>query len=137
MWTKRERRYEALVNRMLSLSKRDLTVSKIEMDSCRNDYLALLGDASSPREAAYHQVMSIMSAWLSVDSAPSSSELKEMERQLKMLQDATFEDQMEDISPQIIKSAEQVLVDNGIEADEASTVLQALGYVLLSRELYP
>lgn len=36
-----------------------------------------------------------------------------------------------------IKKAEKVLVDNGIEADEASTVLQALGYVLLDTELYP
>lgn len=36
-----------------------------------------------------------------------------------------------------IKKAEQVLIDNGIEADEASTVLQAIGYVLLDIELYP
>ena len=36
-----------------------------------------------------------------------------------------------------IKKAEQVLIDNGIEADEASSVLQALGYVLLDEELYP
>ena len=36
-----------------------------------------------------------------------------------------------------IKRAEQVLIDNGIEADEAPVVLQALGYVLLDAELYP
>lgn len=36
-----------------------------------------------------------------------------------------------------IKSAEKVLVDNGIEPDEVYTVLQALGYVLLDVELYP
>lgn len=36
-----------------------------------------------------------------------------------------------------IKKAERVLIDNGIEEDEASTVLQALGYVLLDAELYP
>lgn len=36
-----------------------------------------------------------------------------------------------------IKKAEQVLVDNGIEQDEAATVLQALGYALLDKELYP
>ena len=36
-----------------------------------------------------------------------------------------------------IKKAEQVLIDNGIEPDEASTVLQALGYALLDTELYP
>lgn len=33
--------------------------------------------------------------------------------------------------------AEQCLIDNGIEPDEASTVLQALGYILLDEELYP
>lgn len=33
--------------------------------------------------------------------------------------------------------AEQCLVDNGIESDEAAVVLQALGYVLLDEELYP
>jgi len=36
-----------------------------------------------------------------------------------------------------IKKAEQVLIDNGIEPDEASTVLQAIGYALLDTELYP
>ena len=36
-----------------------------------------------------------------------------------------------------IKKAEQILVDNGIEQDEAATVLQALGYALLDKELYP
>ena len=36
-----------------------------------------------------------------------------------------------------IRQAEKCLVDNGIEPDEASTVLQALGYILLDKELYP
>ena len=36
-----------------------------------------------------------------------------------------------------IRKAEQVLIDNGIEPDEAPVVLQALGYVLLDEELYP
>lgn len=36
-----------------------------------------------------------------------------------------------------IKAAEKCLIDNGIEADEASTVLQAIGYILLDMELYP
>ena len=35
-----------------------------------------------------------------------------------------------------IKKAEQILIDNGIEADEADTVLQAIGYALLNTELY-
>ena len=38
---------------------------------------------------------------------------------------------------EIIKKAEQCLIDNGIQEDEASTVLQALGYILLDKELYP
>lgn len=33
--------------------------------------------------------------------------------------------------------AEQCLIDNGIEPDEAPIVLQALGYILLDEELYP
>lgn len=36
-----------------------------------------------------------------------------------------------------IAAAEQILIDNGIERDEAATVLQALGYALLDKELYP
>lgn len=35
-----------------------------------------------------------------------------------------------------ISESEKMLVHNGIEKDEASTVLQALGYVLLDTELY-
>ena len=34
-------------------------------------------------------------------------------------------------------SAEKVLIDNGIAEDDACSVLQALGYVLLNEELYP
>ena len=36
-----------------------------------------------------------------------------------------------------LKRTEQVLVDNGIEEDEAKVVLQAIGYALLNIELYP
>lgn len=35
-----------------------------------------------------------------------------------------------------IKRAEQVLIDNGVDADEVDIVLQAVGYVLLNTELY-
>lgn len=42
-----------------------------------------------------------------------------------------------EVSQNQIKDAEQVLIDNGIEEDEADAVLQALGYVLLDTELYP
>lgn len=40
------------------------------------------------------------------------------------------------ITKENIKRAEKLLVDNGIEKDEASIVLQALGYILLDTELY-
>lgn len=40
-------------------------------------------------------------------------------------------------SEEKIKMAEQVLIDNGVDNDEASVVLQAIGYVLLDIELYP
>lgn len=36
-----------------------------------------------------------------------------------------------------IRRAEKVLIDNGIDEDEAGVVLQAIGYVLLDTELYP
>ncbi len=36
-----------------------------------------------------------------------------------------------------LDAAEKVLTDNGIDPEEAATVLQALGYVLLDIELYP
>lgn len=41
------------------------------------------------------------------------------------------------VSYQDIERAQQVLVDNGIDENEADCVLQALGYVLLDTELYP
>ena len=34
-----------------------------------------------------------------------------------------------------IRNAEQILIDNGIEEDEASTVLQAIGFALLDRKI--
>jgi hypothetical protein len=40
------------------------------------------------------------------------------------------------ISIDKIKSAEKILIDNGIDADEASTVLQAIGFALLDEDLY-
>ena len=36
-----------------------------------------------------------------------------------------------------LKATENVLIDNGIDADEADVVLQAIGYTLLDTELYP
>ena len=43
---------------------------------------------------------------------------------------------MPPINKSKVEAAEKVLVDNGIEEDEASTVLQAVGYALLDAELY-
>lgn len=43
----------------------------------------------------------------------------------------------DNVSVEDIKSAKQVLIDNGIEEDEADVVLQAIGYTLLDTELYP
>ena len=41
------------------------------------------------------------------------------------------------IAKEKIAQAEKIPIDNGIEEDEASTVLQAIGYALLDEELYP
>ena len=40
------------------------------------------------------------------------------------------------VMPFKVEAAEKVLIDNGTEEDEASTVLQAIGYALLDVELY-
>lgn len=42
-----------------------------------------------------------------------------------------------EIAPSQVNAAMQCLIDNGIEKDEAATVLQALGYILLDTELFP
>ena len=42
-----------------------------------------------------------------------------------------------EIAPAQVNAAMQHLIDNGIEADEASVVLQALGYILIDTELFP
>ena len=41
------------------------------------------------------------------------------------------------ITPEQKEKAKQILVDNGIEEDEAEIVLQAIGYALIDTELYP
>ena len=43
---------------------------------------------------------------------------------------------MEKITRSMVRSAEKVLTDNGVDPLEVETVLQALGYVLLDKELY-
>ena len=50
------------------------------------------------------------------------------------IEEVDFE--MPPINKSKVEAAEKVLVDNGIEEDEASTVLQAVGYALIDAELY-
>ena len=40
------------------------------------------------------------------------------------------------VTDERLRRAEKVLTDNGIQADEADIVLQAVGYALLDTELY-
>lgn len=42
-----------------------------------------------------------------------------------------------EITSEDIVRSKQILIDNGIEEDEADSVLQALGYALIDTELYP
>ena len=42
-----------------------------------------------------------------------------------------------EITKEEIERALKVLIDNGIENEEAETVLQAIGYTLLDAELFP
>lgn len=41
------------------------------------------------------------------------------------------------ISKRKINAAEEILIDNGVEAEEAEVVLQAIGFALLDVDLYP
>lgn len=42
-----------------------------------------------------------------------------------------------EITEEEIERTLKVLIDNGIEKEEAETVLQAIGYTLLDAELFP
>ena len=42
-----------------------------------------------------------------------------------------------EITKEEIERTLEVLIDNGIEKEEAETVLQAIGYTLLDAELFP
>ena len=42
-----------------------------------------------------------------------------------------------EIENEAVQAAELVLVDNGLDDDDAAEVLRAIGYVLLDCELYP
>ena len=47
-----------------------------------------------------------------------------------------YESLKESFDNEKIKKAEQILIDNGVDPDEADIVLQAIGYALLDTELY-
>lgn len=51
--------------------------------------------------------------------------------------DAAIEQQFQSEMAARPRADPEVILDNGIELDEASVVLQALGYILLDEELYP
>ena len=53
-----------------------------------------------------------------------------------VLRSIVFEEEI-CITQENIQKAEQVLMDNGHDLDDAQDILQALGYVLLDVELYP
>lgn len=44
---------------------------------------------------------------------------------------------LKEITKEAIEKTKQVLIDNGIGEDKAETVLQAIGYTLLDKELFP
>lgn len=68
---------------------------------------------------------------------PVLKAIEEAKSQLQKLWNDTNKKTNDSISPSKIKAAEGVLIDNGIDPDEAQNVLQAIGYVLLDTELYP
>lgn len=55
---------------------------------------------------------------------------------MKNLKNIIFENEI-CITDENIQKAEQVLIDNGHDLNDAQDILQALGYVLLDVELYP
>lgn len=57
--------------------------------------------------------------------------------EIKSLDKTSFPVYNKEITRSQIKQAEQCLIDNGINEDDACVVLQALGYILLDAEFYP
>lgn len=76
-------------------------------------------------------------AYYSDTSFVMSSSIEEIAENIFKDRFPVLPDKTAGIPNESIKNAEQILVDNGIAKDEASTVLQALGYALLDKELYP
>lgn len=72
---------------------------------------------------------------LITDPRDEMREIEVYERELELCEETPIKVRTEIYKADIL-AAEKCLIDNGIEADEAQTVLQALGYVLLDIELY-
>lgn len=93
----------------------DLLVGLVRSDRCAMD-----GDTYFPVEA-------------------NEEHLGDMREELAFDLDAALHDEASTsrVAVEKIAAAKQCLVDNGIEPDEAETVLQALGYILMDKELFP
>lgn len=127
------------------------------------DYLKMLEQGREPEPDEITMRLSHLAGMLESRGEIASSEWDDLTRAIKDAENAYYNDvrfttasSIEEVAERIfkerfpvsldktagilntsIKKAEQILVDNGIEQDEAATVLQALGYALLDKELYP
>lgn len=127
------------------------------------EYLKMLEQGREPEPDEITMRLSHLAGMLESRGEIASSEWDDLTRAIKDAENAYYNDvrfttasSIEEVAERIfkerfpvspdktagilntsIKKAEQVLVDNGIEQDEAATVLQALGYALLDKELYP
>lgn len=93
----------------------DLLVGLVRSDRCAMD-----GDTYFPVEA-------------------NEAHLGEMREELAFDLNAALHDEASTsrVAVEKVAAAKQCLVDNGVEPDEAETVLQALGYILMDKELFP
>ena len=127
------------------------------------EYLKMLEQGREPEPDEITMRLSHLAGMLESRGEIASSEWDDLTRAIKDAENAYYNDvrfttasSIEEVAERIfkerfpvslyktagilntsIKKAEQILVDNGIEQDEAATVLQALGYALLDKELYP
>ena len=127
------------------------------------DYLKELEQGREPEPDEITMRLSHLAGWMESRGEITCSEWDDISKAIKDAENAYYNDvrfttasSLEEVAERIfkerfpvspdktagipnksIKNAEQILVDNGIEQDEAATVLQALGYALLDKELYP
>ena len=127
------------------------------------EYLKVLEQGREPEPDEITMRLSHLAGWMESRGEITCSEWDDMSKAIKDAENAYYNDvrfttasSLEEVAERIfkerfpvspaktagipntsIKKAEQILVDNGIEQDEAATVLQALGYALLDKELYP